>query len=278
MTVPAKDWRNSPSAKAAGCTLATALPQGRHAMGNDLARRSVAEFFGTFWLVFGGCGAAVLAAGFPNLGIGFVGVSLAFGLTVLTMAYAVGHISGGHFNPAVTIGLWSAGRCATGDSVLYIVAQVIGAIAAAGVLWLIASSQPGWMPGGFAANGYGDLSPGKYGLAGCFVTEVVMTFFFLFIIIGTTSKGAAAGFAGIPIGLGLTLIHLVSIPVTNTSVNPARSTGPALFAGGGHIGQLWLFWLAPIIGAVIAGLLTRWMYEPEAIVETIVVEERRVTP
>jgi len=171
-------------------------------MGNDLARRSVAEFFGTFWLVFGGCGAAVLAAGFPNLGIGFVGVSLAFGLTVLTMAYAVGHISGGHFNPAVTIGLWSAGRCATGDGVLYIVAQVIGAIAAAGVLWLIASSQPGWMPGGFAANGYGDLSPGKYGLAGCFVTEVVMTFFFLFIIIGTTSKGRQLGLPGFRLASG----------------------------------------------------------------------------
>jgi len=246
-------------------------------MGNDLPRRSVAEFFGTFWLVFGGCGAAVLAAGFPNLGIGFVGVSLAFGLTVLTMAYAVGHISGGHFNPAVTIGLWSAGRCATGDGVLYIIAQVIGAIAAAAVLWLIASSQPGWMPGGFAANGYGDLSPGKYGLVGCFVTEVMMTFFFLFIIIGTTSKGAAAGFAGIPIGLGLTLIHLVSIPVTNTSVNPARSTGPALFAGGGHVEQLWLFWLAPIIGAVIAGLLSRWMYEREALIQTVVVEESRVS-
>jgi aquaporin Z len=246
-------------------------------MGNDLPRRIVAEFFGTFWLVFGGCGAAVLAAGFPNLGIGFVGVSLAFGLTVLTMAYAVGHISGGHFNPAVTIGLWSAGRCAARDGVLYIIAQVVGAIAAAAVLWLIASSQPGWMPGGFAANGYGDLSPGKYGLVGCFVTEVVMTFFFLFIIIGTTSKGAAAGFAGIPIGLGLTLIHLVSIPVTNTSVNPARSTGPALFAGGGHIEQLWLFWAAPIIGAVIAGLLSRWMYEHEAIIQTIVVEESRVS-
>ena len=246
-------------------------------MGNDLPRRTVAEFFGTFWLVFGGCGAAVLAAGFPNLGIGFVGVSLAFGLTVLTMAYAVGHISGGHFNPAVTIGLWSAGRCATSDGILYIIAQVVGAIAAAAVLWLIASSQPGWMPGGFAANGYGDLSPGKYGLIGCFVTEVVMTFFFLFIIIGTTSKGAAAGFAGIPIGLGLTLIHLVSIPITNTSVNPARSTGPALFAGGGHIEQLWLFWVAPIIGAVIAGLLSRWMYEREALIQTVVVEESRVS-
>src|SRR5713101_506041 len=246
-------------------------------MDDDMTRRVVAEFFGTFWLVLGGCGAAVLAAGFPALGIGFLGVAFAFGLTVLTMAYAVGHISGGHFNPAVTVGLWSAGRCATIHVVPYILAQVIGAIAAASVLWLIASSQPGWVPGGFAANGYGDLSPGKYGLAGCFLTEVVMTFFFLFIIIGTTSKGAAVGFAGIPIGLGLTLIHLVSIPVTNTSVNPARSTGPALFAGGEYIGQLWLFWVAPIIGAVVAGLLTRWMYEPEAIVDTIVVEERRVS-
>jgi aquaporin Z len=246
-------------------------------MGIDISRRVVAEFFGTFWLVFAGCGAAVLAAGFPHLGIGFVGVSLAFGLTVLTMAYAVGHISGGHFNPAVTIGLWTAGRCATGHVIPYIVAQVVGAIAAAAVLWLIASSQPGWVPGGFAANGYGDLSPGKYALGGCFLTEVVMTFFFLFIIIGTTSKGAASGFAGIPIGLGLTLIHLVSIPVTNTSVNPARSTGPALFAGIGHIEQLWLFWVAPIIGAVIAGLLAYWMYEREAIIETVVVEESRVS-
>ena len=245
-------------------------------MGIDIARRVAAEFFGTFWLVLGGCGAAVLAAGFPNLGIAFVGVSLAFGLTVLTMAYAVGHISGGHFNPAVTIGLWSAGRCAITDVVPYILAQVIGAIAAASVLWLIASSQPGWVPGGFAANGYGDLSPGKYGLAGCFLTEVVMTFFFLFIIVGTTSKGAAAGFAGIPIGLGLTLIHLVSIPVTNTSVNPARSTWPALFAGGEYVAELWLFWLAPIIGAAVAGLLARWMYEREALIQTVVVEESRV--
>jgi aquaporin Z len=247
-------------------------------MDSDMFRRVIAEFFGTFWLVLGGCGAAVLAAGFPNLGIGFLGVAFAFGLTVLTMAYAVGHISGGHFNPAVTIGLWSAGRCASKHVIPYLVAQVIGAIIAAGVLWLIASSQPGWVPGRFAANGFGDLSPGKYGLGGCFLAEVVMTFFFLFIIIGTTSKGAATGFAGIPIGLALTLIHLVSIPITNTSVNPARSTGPALFAGGAYIGQLWLFWLAPIIGAVIAGLLTRWMYEFEAIVDTVVVEERRVTP
>ena len=247
-------------------------------MDNDMPRRVVAEFFGTFWLVFGGCGAAVLAAGFPQTGIGFLGVAFAFGLTVLTMAYAVGHISGGHFNSAVTIGLWSAGRLPSRYVIPYIVAQVIAAIVAAAILWIIASSQPGWIPGRFAANGYGDLSPGKYGLGGCFLMEVVMTFFFLFVLIGTTSKGAAAGFAGIPIGLALTLIHLVSIPVTNTSVNPARSTGPALFAGGEYIGQLWLFWVAPIIGAVIAGLLARWMYEPEAIVGTVVVEERRVTP
>ena len=247
-------------------------------MENDMSRRVVAEFFGTFWLVFGGCGAAVLAAGFPSFGIGFLGVAFAFGLTVLTMAYAVGHISGGHFNSAVTIGLWSAGRCPSRYVIPYIIAQVIAAIIAAAILWIIASSQPGWVPGRFAANGYGDLSPGKYGLGGCFLMEVVMTFFFLFVIIGTTSRGAAAGFAGIPIGLALTLIHLVSIPVTNTSVNPARSTGPALFAGGEYIGQLWLFWVAPIIGAVIAGLLARWMYEQEAIVGTVVVEERRVTP
>ena len=246
-------------------------------MDNDMSRRVVAEFFGTFWLVFGGCGAAVLAAGFPGFGIGFLGVAFAFGLTVLTMAYAVGHISGGHFNSAVTIGLWSAGRCPGRYVIPYIIAQVIAAIVAAAILWIIASSQPGWVPGRFAANGYGDLSPGKYGLGGCFLMEVVMTFFFLFVIIGSTSKGAAAGFAGIPIGLALTLIHLVSIPVTNTSVNPARSTGPALFAGGEYIGQLWLFWVAPIIGAVIAGLLARWIYEQEAIVGTVVVEERRVT-
>jgi len=227
-----------------------------------LSKKLAAELIGTFWLVLGGCGSAVLAAKFPEVGIGLVGVAFAFGLTVLTMAYAVGHISGGHFNPAVTIGLWSAGRCATGHVIPYVVAQVIAAIAAAAVLWFIASSHAGWIPGGFASNGYGDLSPGKYGLSGCFVMEVVMTFFFLFIIIGTTSKGAAVGFAGIPIGLALTLIHLVSIPVTNTSVNPARSTGPALFAGGEYISQLWLFWVAPIIGAVIAGLLSRWLHEP----------------
>src|SRR6516162_1687474 len=234
-------------------------------MENDVPRRVVAEFFGTLWLVLGGCGAAVLAAKFPETGIGFLGVAFAFGLTVLTMAYAVGHISGGHFNPAVTIGLWSAGRCANKHVIPYIIAQVIGAIVAAFILWLIASGKTGWVMGGFAANGYGDLSPGKYSLGSCFISEIVMTFFFLFVIIGTTSKGAAVGFAGIPIGLALTLIHLVSIPVTNTSVNPARSTGPALFAGGEYIGQLWLFWLAPILGAAIAGVVTRWQHDlPDA--------------
>jgi len=239
-----------------------------------MSRRVTAELFGTFWLTFGGCGAAVLAAAFPAVGIGLLGVSFAFGLTVLTMAYAVGHISGGHFNPAVTLGLWSAGRCANKHVLPYIVAQLVGAVLAAGVLWLIASGQADWLPAGFAANGYGDLSPGKYSLTSCLITELVMTFFFLYIIVGTTSKGAASGFAGIPIGLALTLIHLVSIPVTNTSVNPARSTGPALFAGGAYIGQLWLFWVAPIAGAMLAGAMARWMYEPDVLIETLVVEER----
>jgi aquaporin Z len=246
-------------------------------MDSDMSRRAVAEFFGTFWLTFGGCGSAVIAAGYPGLGIGFLGVAAAFGLTVLTMAYVVGHISGGHFNPAVTLGLWAGGRCASRHVVPYVVVQVAGAILAAAALWVIASGKPDWVAGGFASNGYGDLSPGKYSLGACFITEVLATFFFLFIIIGTTSKGAASGFAGIPIGLALTLIHLVVIPVTNTSVNPARSTGPALFAGGAYISELWLFWVAPIAGAMIAGLLTRWMYEEEAILDTIVVEERRVT-
>jgi aquaporin Z len=246
-------------------------------MQSDMSRRAVAEFFGTFWLVFGGCGSAVVAAGFPGLGIGFLGVSFAFGLTVLTMAYAVGHVSGGHFNPAVTLGLWAAGRCANKHVVPYVIAQVVAAILAAAALWIIASGKPDWVAGGFASNGYGDLSPGKYGLAACLLTEILATFFFLFIIIGTTSRGAAAGFAGIPIGLALTLIHLVTIPITNTSVNPARSTGPAIFAGTAYVSQLWLFWLAPIVGAVIAGLLTRWMYEQESIVETTVVEEHRVS-
>ncbi|MDO9503245.1 MAG: aquaporin Z [Falsiroseomonas sp.] len=232
-----------------------------------------AEFFGTFWLTFGGCGAAVLAAAYPGLGIGFLGVALAFGLTVLTMAYAVGHISGGHFNPAVTIGLWSAGRCANHHVLPYMAAQVAGAIAAAGMLWMIASGQPGWVPGGFAANGYGELSPGKYSMEAGFAVEVVLSFFFVFIIIGTTSKGAAVGFAGIPIGLALTLIHLISIPVTNTSVNPARSTGPALFAGSEYVAQLWLFWVAPMAGAFLGGALARWQYEPAAVVEERVIDK-----
>ena len=240
----------------------------------DMARRSGAEFFGTFWLTFGGCGSAVLAAGYPSLGIGFLGVAFAFGLTVLTMAYAVGHISGGHFNPAVTVGLWAANRFRTSDVLPYIVAQVAGAVVAAAALYLIASGKPGWSPDGFAANGYGDLSPGKYGLQSCLLMECLMTFFFLLVIVGCTSKGAAVGFAGIPIGLCLTLIHLVSIPVTNTSVNPARSTGPALFAGSAYVGQLWLFWLAPLAGAVVAGLLARWLYEPVIVTETMVVLEK----
>jgi aquaporin Z len=242
----------------------------------DMSRRVGAEFFGTFWLVFGGCGAAVLAAAFPALGIGFLGVAFAFGLTVLTMAYAVGHISGGHFNPAVTVGLWAGGRCASKHVIPYIIAQVIGAICAAAVLWVIASGKPDWVPGGFASNGYGDLSPGKYSLTAGVVIEFVMTFFFLFIIIGTTSKGAAVGFAGIPIGLALTLIHLVTIPVTNTSVNPARSTGPALFAGGEYISQLWMFWVVPLLGAAVAGLLSRWLYQPEDLIDTTIVEERGI--
>ncbi|MBN8909897.1 MAG: aquaporin Z [Rhodospirillales bacterium] len=244
-------------------------------MNNDMLRRGTAEFFGTFWLTFGGCGAAILAAAYPGLGIGFLGVAIAFGLTVLTMAYAVGHISGGHFNPAVTIGLWSAGRCANKHVLPYIVAQVVGAVIAAAVLWNIASGTAGWQPNGFASNGYGDLSPGKYTLGACILTEFVLTFFFIFIIIGTTSKGAAVGFAGIPIGLALTLIHLISIPVTNTSVNPARSTGPALFAGAAYVGQLWMFWIVPLLGAAVGGALGRWLYEPADVIgDTPVIEER----
>ena len=246
-------------------------------MQNDMSRRLTAEFLGTFWLVFGGCGSAVLAAGFPQLGIGFLGVSFAFGLTVLSMAYAVGHISGGHFNPAVTLGLWCAGRCANKHLLPYMVFQVLGAVAGAAALYAIASGAPGWETKGFASNGYGELSPGHYSLLACFIAETLLTFFFLMIIIGTTSKGAATGFAGIPIGLALTLIHLISIPVTNTSVNPARSTAPALFAGGPYIGQLWLFWLAPLLGAALAGVLARVLYEKTSIVDTVVVEERRVT-
>ena len=242
----------------------------------DMQRRLAAEFVGTFWLVFGGCGAAVFSAAFPQLGIGFVGVAFAFGLTVLSMAYAVGHISGGHFNPAVTLGLWSAGRCANKHVLPYIAVQVIGAILASAALYMIASGKPGWIMGGFASNGYGALSPGKYSMASCFFAEFLLTFFFLMIIIGTTSKGAASGFAGIPIGLALTLIHLISIPITNTSVNPARSTGPALFAGGPYTAQLWLFWIAPILGAVVAGVVARILWEPLTIAETVVIQDRRV--
>ena len=230
----------------------------------DMGRRAGAEFLGTFWLTFGGCGSAVLAAAFPQLGIGFHGVALAFGLTVLTMAYAVGPISGGHFNPAVTLGLFAGGRVTGGSVIPYILAQVLGAIAAAAVLYAIASGKPDFVLGGFASNGYGDLSPGKYSMFSCLVAEFVLTAFFLLIIMGSTAPAAPGGFAPIAIGLALTLIHLVSIPVTNTSVNPARSTGPALFAGGAYLGQLWLFWAAPIAGAVAGGLIARLLGQTEA--------------
>lgn len=225
----------------------------------SLTKRSVAEFIGTFWLVLGGCGSAVLAAGFPNLGIGFVGVALAFGLTVLTMAFAIGHISGCHLNPAVSVGLTVGGRFKASDLPAYVVAQVLGAIAAAGVLYFIASGKAGFdLSGGLASNGYAEHSPGGYSLASCLVTEIVMTAMFLLIILGATDKRAPQGFAPIAIGLGLTLIHLISIPVTNTSVNPARSMGPALIVGGWALHQLWLFWVAPILGAAIAGIVYRW--------------------
>lgn len=214
-----------------------------------------AEFFGTFWLVLGGCGSAVLAAAIPDVGIGYLGVSLAFGLTVLTMAYAVGGISGGHFNPAVSLGLALAGRFEARNLIPYWIAQVIGAIAAAAVLYLIASGKAGFAPGGFASNGYGELSPTGYGMTAALVTEIVLTAFFVIIILGATSATAPAGFAPLPIGLGLTLIHLVSIPVTNTSVNPARSTGVALFAETAALGQLWLFWVAPLVGAAIGAII-----------------------
>lgn len=215
-----------------------------------------AEFLGTFWLVFGGCGSAVLAAAFPELGIGFAGVALAFGLTVLTGAYALGHISGGHFNPAVSVGLWVGGRFDVKDLIPYIVAQVVGATAAAFVLYIIAQGQAGFSGvGGFATNGFGDLSPNKFGLGSAFIIEVVLTVFFLIIILGATDRRAPAGFAPIAIGLGLTLIHLISIPVTNTSVNPARSTGVAFFAETAALSQLWLFWVAPILGAVIGAII-----------------------
>jgi aquaporin Z len=221
-----------------------------------------AEFFGTFWLVLGGCGSAVIAAAFPNVGIGLLGVAFAFGLTVLTMAFAIGHISGCHLNPAVSVGLWAGGRFPAVKLLPYIVAQVLGAIAAAGVLYVIASGTAGFdVSKGFASNGYGAHSPGGYSLGSGFVCELVMTCFFLLIIMGATDKRAPQGFAPIAIGLGLTLIHLISIPVTNTSVNPARSTGPAIFVGGWALEQLWLFWVAPIIGAVIGGSLYRWLAE-----------------
>jgi aquaporin Z len=221
-------------------------------------RQFAAEFIGTFWLVFGGCGSAIIAAGFPALGIGFVGVSLAFGLTLLTMAYTIGPISGCHINPAVTFGLWLAKRFPGRDVIPYIIAQVVGAIAAAAVLYAIASGKPGFTVGQFASNGYDLLSPGGYGMASALIAEIVLTFFFLMVILGATDRRAPVGFAGLAIGMALTLIHLISIPIDNTSVNPARSTGPAIFAamgGGAELSQLWLFWIAPLIGGGIAGLL-----------------------
>ncbi len=225
-----------------------------------MSRKLGAEFIGTFWLVFGGCGAAILAAVFGDVGIGFAGVALAFGLTVVTMAYALGHISGGHFNPAVTIGLWAGGRCPTGDVIPYVVVQVLGAIAAAGVLYVIASGAPAFEVGGFAANGFGEHSPGGYSLVACLVAEVVLTAAFLIVIMGATDSRAPAGFGPLAIGLALTLIHLIGIPVTNTSVNPARSTGPAIVVGGWALHQLWLFWVAPIVGGIIGGGIYKTLF------------------
>ncbi len=222
-------------------------------------KKLLAEFIGTLWLVLGGAGSAVLAAAYPELGIGFVGVAIAFGLTVVTMAYAIGHISGCHLNPAVSIGLWMGGRFDKKDLLPYIVAQVLGGIAGAGILYVIATGKAGFEIGGFASNGYGEHSPGGYSMLAALVTEIVMTFMFLMIILGATHSKAPKGFAGLAIGLGLTLIHLISIPVTNTSVNPARSTSQAIFAGGWAIDQLWLFWLAPIVGAILAGLVYKYM-------------------
>jgi len=233
-------------------------------------QKYAAEFIGTFWLTFAGCGSAVIAAGFPQVGIGLVGVSLAFGLSVVTMAYAIGHVSGAHLNPAVTVGLAAGGRFPTGQIIPYIIAQVIGAVVAAAVLYLIASGAAGFdLAKGFASNGYGEHSPGQYSLAAGLICEVVMTMIFLFVIMGATHGKAPAGFAPLAIGLALTMIHLVSIPVTNTSVNPARSTGPALFVGGWAIQQLWLFWVAPLIGGVLGGLLYRWVSPdtPSGIIE-----------
>jgi aquaporin Z len=228
-----------------------------------MANKLGAELIGTFWLVLGGCGSAVLAAAFPHVGIGLLGVSLAFGLTVLTMAYAVGHISGCHLNPAVSVGLWAGGRFPASDLIPYVIAQVVGGTIGAGTVYLIASGKAGFdVASGLASNGYGAHSPGGYSLFSGAVTEVVMTFMFLIIILGATHGRAPAGFAPIAIGFGLTLIHLISIPVTNTSVNPARSTGPALFVGGWALQQLWLFWVGPIIGALLAGVVYRWLGGP----------------
>lgn len=229
-----------------------------------MSKRIAAEFFGTFWLTFGGCGSAVLAAGFPDVGIGLLGVSLAFGLTVLTMAYAVGHISGCHLNPAVTLGLWVGGRFDAKDILPYWASQVVGATAGAFVLYIIASGAADFsLAGGFASNGYGEHSPGGYTMLAGLVAEVVLTAFFLFVILGATDKRAPAGLAPIAIGLCLTLIHLISIPVTNTSVNPARSTGPALFVGGWALEQLWLFWVAPLVGAALGGAVYAWLGREE---------------
>lgn len=227
-------------------------------------KKYLAELFGTFWLVFGGCGSAIFAAAFPDLGIGFAGVALAFGLTVLTMAYAVGHISGGHFNPAVSFGLWAGGKFSAKELIPYIISQLVGAILAAGALYLIVSGKSDFDGvGGFAANGYGELSPGGYDLKSAFIAEFLLTMFFLLIILGSTNERAPKGFAPIAIGLGLTLIHLISIPITNTSVNPARSMSQALFADGGYLAQSWLFWVAPIAGAVVAGFIHKALFDKE---------------
>lgn len=247
---------------------------------NMKAKKYAAEVIGTFWLTFAGCGSAVIAAGFPQVGIGLVGVSLAFGLSVVTMAYAIGHVSGCHLNPAVTVGLAAGGRFPAGQIVPYVIAQLIGAVIAAALLYTIASGAAGFdLSKGLASNGYGAHSPGQYGIVTCFITEVVMTMMFLFVIMGATHGKAPAGFAPLAIGLALVTIHLVSIPVTNTSVNPARSTGPALFAGSAYIGQLWLFWLAPLAGAIVAGLVARWLYEPVIVTEMVsVVEKTEINP
>jgi aquaporin Z len=243
-----------------------------------IGKRATAEFFGTFWLVFGGCGSAVLAAGFPNLGIGFAGVALAFGLTVLTMAFAIGHISGCHLNPAVSVGLVAGKRFPASDLLAYVIAQVLGGIAAAGVLYIIASGSASFdVHAGFASNGYGAHSPGGYSLLACFVAEVVLTAFFLIVIMGATDERAPRGFAPIAIGLCLTLIHLVGIPVTNLSVNPARSTGPAIFAGGWALQQLWMFWVAPPIGGAIGGVIYNSLFGARGKVEVVLQKETRIS-